>query len=525
MSTEGRTSKSITNAKVSMFFLIASFLLNFISRKLFLDGLGPEVMGMRTTLGTVLGMLSLSELGIGTAVAVSLYKPLAEKNYNEINEIISLQGWLYTRVFAFISLGVTVLMFALPTMLADMQAPLEYAYLTVAVFYIGTMLSYTINYKSIVLSADQKGYKTSVIMSTAGLVKNIIQLLILKYVPNPYIYWLAMDLTTALLGVYVLDKVTRREYPWLKINKSKGYEYYKKYPQILKNTGQLFIHSITTFILTNATPWLLFSIIGLSMVTYYENYKNLIANLRAAIFSAFVNMGPAIASMIAEGDREKTYAFFWEMLSLKYFIGGVAAFGLFIFGTPFISIWLGEQYALGLVTIILLTAMAYLDYTRGTIDSYIVGYKLFNDIWAPALEGIINVVLAIVLGRLYGLNGILLGTYISLLLIIRLWKPYLLFNKGFGRSVLDYWKGNVKFLLITVALISSSYFAIESLGLDMTSSYFHLFRHVAWLTPIYSLLLFGAFYVSSEGFRKMSKRLWLLAEPKVLAIRRLVLRR
>lgn len=519
---ETRTSKSIMNAKVSLFFTIATFILNFLSRKYFLDGLGPEIMGMRTTLGTVLGMLSLSELGIGGAIAVALYKPLAEKNYTEINEIISLQGWLYTRVFAFISLGITVLLFAMPSMLEGMEAPIEYAYLTVAIFFLGTMFSYTINYKSIVISADQKGYKVGLIMSSAGIIKSIIQLFILRLVKEPYMYWLSMDFVTMLLGVYVLDHITKRDYPWLTINKKRGYEYFKKYPHILKHTGQMFVHSITTFILMNATPWLLFSIVGLTMVTFYENYKNLITNLRTSIYAVFSNMGPAIASMIAEGDDKKTYNFFWEMLSIKYFVGGVAAFGLFTFGSSFISIWLGSEYVLELSTMVLLTATAYLDYTRGTVDSYIVGYKLFRDIWAPSVEGVINIVLAIILGRMYGLDGILMGTYVSLYLIVRLWKPYFLFNSGFNKSVWVYWRGNIKFPIITIGLITLSYFSLEALQLDMRSSYFHLFRHVAWIAPVYALILFALFYVTSEGFRKVTKRLWSIGEPKVLATLRFV---
>lgn len=525
MSNDTRTGKSIMNAKVSVFFMILTFLLNFLSRKYFLDGLGPEIMGMRTTLGTVLGMLSLSELGIGSAIGVALYKPLAEKNYDEINEIISLQGWLYTRVFAFISLGLIVLMFFMPSMLADMQAPIEYAYLTVGIFFLGTMFSYTINYKSIIISTDQKGYKVGRIMQTAGIIKSIVQLFILRLVHEPYMYWLAMDLITMLLGVYVLDYITKRDYPWLKISKHRGYEYYKKYPQILKHTGQLFVHSIATFALTSATPWLLFSIVGLTMVTHYENYKNLIANIRAMIYSVFSNMSGGIASLIAEGDEEKTYNFFWEMLSLKYFVGGVAAFGLFTFGSPFISIWLGEQYVVSLVTMILLTATAYLDYTRGTVDAYIVGNKLFGDVWAPIAEGVINVVLAIILGRLYDMEGILAGTYISLFLIIRLWKPYLLFRKGFKRSVWLYWRGNIKFPLITLALMFVSYITLQQLQLELSTSYFHLFRHVAWLAPLYASILFTAFYLTSEGFRKVTKRLWALGEPKFMALKRLLLGR
>lgn len=519
MGSESRTSKSITNGRVTLLFMIATFLLNFLSRKFFLDGLGPEVMGMRTTLGTVLNMLSLSELGIGSAIAVALYKPLADKDYTKINEIVSLQGWLYTRVFAFIFLGVTVLMLFMPSMLEGMKAPLIYAYLTVGIFFMGTMFSYTINYKSIVLSADQKNYKTSMILSSAGLVKNIVQLFILSYVPEPYPYWLAMDLLLMLLGVYVIDKVTYKEYPWLKIDKSRGREYLKKYPEILKQTGMLFVHSLATFALTQATPWFLFSFVGLVSVTYYENYKNLIANVRAAIFSVFTNMGPAIASLISEGDKEKAYAFFWEMFSLKFLVAGVACFGLFFFISPFISIWLGTEYVMGVSTVLLLTLTAYLDFTRVTVDSYIIGYRLFNDVWAPIVEGVMNILLAIVLGNLYGFNGILVGTYISLFLIVKIWKPIFLFSKGFSRSPWLYWRGGAKFFFINAALMYIAYLFMGSLQLDLSSSYLHLFGHAAWLVPLYTVILFAVYYIVSDGFRKMTVRLLQLATPMLQRIK------
>lgn len=527
MSVEGRTGKSVVNAKVSLFFTVATFLLSFISRKLFLDGLGDQVMGMRSTLGTVLNMLSLSELGIGSAIAVSLYKPLAEKNYDEINEIVSLQGWLYTRVFAFVTFGVLALMFFIPGMFAEMQAPLAYAYFTVIVFYVGTMLSYTVNYKTIVLSADQKGYKIAMIMSSATLLKGIIQMLILYSLENPYIYWLAMDLILALVGVFVLDRVTRREYPWLKISKNKGYIYYKKYPQILRYTGQLFVHNVSGFILTNTAPWLLFSLVNLSIVVHYENYKNLIVNIKAGILALFSNVDAAVASMIVEGNQKKCYDFFWEMLALKYFIGGIGAFGFFMFSSPFIRLWLDrEDYIFPLSTMILLSLLAYVEYTRKAVDSYIGGYKLFSDIWAPAVEGLINVGAAFALGSIFKwrIDGILLGTYISLFLIVRLWKPYLLFSRGFEISVRHYWSNMLKFPILTILLIAGSYYGIERLELDMSSSYWHLISHAAWITLVYTLVLFIAFYACSDGFRKMSKRVWCLAEPKLSAIYRLAMR-
>lgn len=70
-----------------------------------------------------------------------------------------------------------------------------------------------------------------------------------------------------------------------------------------------------------------------------------------------------------------------------------------------------------------------------------------------------------------------------------------------------------------------SYLALEYLQLDLSSSYFHLFRHVAWLAPLYASILFTAFYLTSEGFRKVTKRLWALGEPKFMALKRLLLGR
>lgn len=517
MNTESRTQKSIMNAKVTLFFTIATFLLNFFSRKFFLDGLGAEIMGMRTLLGDILSMLSLSELGIGSAIAVALYKPLANKEYTTINEIISLQGWLYTRVFSFITLGVAILMFFMPELLSDMQAPMLYAYLTVGVFYTGTMLSYTVNYKSIVLSADQKNYKTSLILSSAGLIKSVVQLAILRYLETPYIYWLGMDLLMALLGVYVIDRVTKKEYPWLKINKSKGYEYYKKYPEILRHTGQLFIHSIASFALSKGTPFLLYSFIGLSTITYYENFKNLITNIRAGIYSVFANLSAGAASLIAEGDREKTYSFFWEIISLKYLVGGIAAFAFFTFSGPFVTLWLGAEYVLPLPVLLIMTLIAYTDYTRGSVDAYIVGHKLFSDIWAPATEGILNIVLAIFFAKYldWGFAGVLLGTYCSLLLIVKLWKPYLLFTRGFERSPWLYWHGALKFPIFTALFAVGLTQLIDYLELDLSSSYLQLLMHASWLNTLLALALFIAFYITSSGFRRMISRIHLLAQSSL----------
>ena len=98
MSESSRTAKSIKNAKVALIFYFINIVLQFFSRKVFLDYLGAEVLGLNTTAQNLIGFLNLAELGIGGAIAFTLYKPIYEKNTQVINEIVSLQGCclLYT---------------------------------------------------------------------------------------------------------------------------------------------------------------------------------------------------------------------------------------------------------------------------------------------------------------------------------------------------------------------------------------------------------------------------------------------
>ena len=90
-----RVGKSLLNARVNLIFYFLSLLLAFFSRKIFLDHLGTEFIGLTTTLQNLLGFLNLADLGIGASIGYVLYKPLFDKDEKKLNEIISVLGYLY----------------------------------------------------------------------------------------------------------------------------------------------------------------------------------------------------------------------------------------------------------------------------------------------------------------------------------------------------------------------------------------------------------------------------------------------
>lgn len=508
MDKDSRTAKSARNARIALFFTIATFIVNFFSRRYFLGGLGSEILGMRVTLGTFLSMLTLSELGIGGGIGLYLYKPLLQKKYQEVNEILSLQGWAYNWAFAVFTLGMTVLVFFVPSIFADMQAPIEYVYLTLAVFYISTALSYTINYRTVIFFVDQRDYRPNIIVSTIAILKNLIQLIILQHIPNPYIYWIGIDLLSTLIAMCFQNHLVRKDYPWLKTDKRRGYQYYKKYPFVLSKTLQIFLYNVLVVLTYNTTPLIIYSVITLSTVAFYDNYKNLVTNLRTVIVSLFTNLSTGVASLIAEGDEERSHRFFWELLPLMYLVGAVGVFGLFNFASPTIRLWLGEQYIIDNLSLFLFSVVAYVEFTRMTIDAYLNGYKLYQDLWTPLAEAAILIGASIYLGTRYGLSGILMGQLLSMAIII-IWKPYNVYKNGFKRSVWTYWKGMLKLLLVGWSMIAVCSLLIKVLDLD-TSTWMKLLVHAGWTSLLFLAGIWGVYYMISDGFRRMNKRLYLL---------------
>lgn len=510
MSSESRTTLALRAAKYSVILTVVSLLISFISRRLFLDSLGTDVMGLRTTLGGLISALGLAELGIGTVIAVFLYKPLYEQDHQTVNEVLSLQGWLYRNVAIFVVGGILVLSFFLPSLFANERFPLWYAYLILATSIISTILSYTINYKTIVITADQRGYKMSKYTVPLTLSKSLISMVILAYVEEPFLYMTMSEFSISLLIIYLNDRIVKKDYPWLQVNISKGREYLKKYPIILKRTGQIFFTNVSILCLQYTTPLVVWSIVSLSMVGGYENYRNLIANIRTITLFPYGNLGPGVGNLIAEGNEKKIYSFFWETQASKYFIAAVACFGIYCFATPFISLWLGEQYKFSYLAVLVLTITAYIDFCRGGVDSYLIGYSLFSDIWAPIAEGILNIGCSIALGYLWGFEGVLMGYTISLLFIVVLWKPYFLFSRAFKRSIGEYWKGVIGYIIPTWGLIILFDYGIKEMVQPRLDTYPSFFLNVGWITLLFALLLSVVFYSLSPAFRSVCIRAWQL---------------
>jgi O-antigen/teichoic acid export membrane protein len=487
----GRVHKSFLNAEVNLIFYFLTLFLAFYSRKIFLDCLGAEFIGLTGTLGNILGYLNLAEFGITACIGFFLFKPLQANNRQEISEILSVLGFLYNRIGYAILAGGVIISLSFPFIFSKSELSLGIIYFAYYSFLGSSLIGYFINYRQILLTADQKNYLVAIYFKSASLFKTILQIFLAYNYQNLYV-WVGVEFLFGIIGCIILNWKINKEYPWLQVEKKNGRQLLKKYPDIIAKTKQVFIHKIKDFVLVKSDELFIFLFVSLKMVAYYGNYMIIISKL-ISLFSAITgSVGASIGNLVAEGDKPKMLKVFWEFTTIQHTIAAILTFSLYNFIEPFIAHWLGPEYIMDHRILILLIIYIYITNSRNSVDSFNYAHGLYADVWSAWAELIINISITIVGGLKWGIIGILLGKIASLLAIVVLWKPYYLFTSGFKESVFIYWKGVLRNYAISAVSFFAATYALSFITISPYQSF--------WNWIVYSaigMVIFLVFDLSS----------------------------
>ena len=254
----------------------------------------------------------------------------------------------------------------------------------------------------------------------------------------------------AVVASVALNRVIARTYPYLETDMDRGKELAKKYPDILTKVKQLFFHKIGGFALSQTSPIIIYAYTTLTVVALYGNYMLIIMGGQTLMTAIFNSMNAGIGNLVAEGNRERILAVFEELFSIRFLFTCVMCFGVFILTPSFIILWIGNEYVLDSMVLLLMTMILFINLSRTTVDTYINAYGLYGDIWAPVVEASINIGMSVVLGYFFGLHGVLSGVLLSLFFVVFCWKPYFLFRKGFKLRLYFYVRVYVKHLISAV---------------------------------------------------------------------------
>ncbi|MFR8449220.1 MAG: lipopolysaccharide biosynthesis protein [Fusicatenibacter saccharivorans] len=203
------------NSFFSMLSQFALLILGFFSQRAMNLYMGAELVGMNGVISNVINILSVTELGISTAIVYHLYGALARKDEAEIASLMNLYRKAY-HVFAVLvfAAGMAVLPF-IHLFMKNNSYSLSYIRVLYAMWLVRTVLSYLLTYRKSLLIADQKEY----IASITGLILNVVSYLaIILLVTWEQNYLLALGIgtvTEVVLNIWISWYVEQK-YPFLR---------------------------------------------------------------------------------------------------------------------------------------------------------------------------------------------------------------------------------------------------------------------------------------------------------------------
>ena len=445
-----RTKNSIKNISVGIISQIIIVLLGFISRKVFLDSLGSEYLGVNGLLTSVLSMLGLIESGIGTSIVYNLYKPLAEDDRPKVISLIQ----LYKKSYIIISIIVSVLsMLLYPIVIKTMRPDNNIGNITIiyGIFVFKNIISYLFAYKFCIINADQKSYILSKISIVFNIISMLMKIWILKITEN-YVLFLTIELILMLIQNIYTSIVVNRLYPYLKNRSTEPLDENIK-SNIRKNVKAIFLHNIGSYCVFSTDNLLISAFQNISLVGLVSTYNMIISQLVGLIYPIIGGIDHSIGNLIASEDEDKRYSIFKVTYLVNFWIYSVCIIFLYNLLEPFICWWIGSEYLLDKFTFIIILLNTYITGLRGSIASFKNKAGIFTvDKYAALIEAVINLTTSVVLVKLIGLTGIFLGTTISTLSVVFWNVPRIVYKYVFKKSSIEYFKKYIFYIFLTICM-------------------------------------------------------------------------
>ena len=507
MARESRVTKTLLNMRINMITYFVAIVIAFFTRKIFLDQLGAEFMGLTTTVNGLLGFLNLAELGVASSIAFFLYKPIFNDDHDKINETISIMGYLYRLIGSFILTAGVIFSFFLPLIFKATTFAWGIIYL---VFYgqlFCSMLGYFINYKAnTIFAADQRQYLVNGYFQLTQFASMILQAL-LAYYTRSFTLYIVVMVAFAIINSLILNWKFDKCYPYVEANIRRGKEALKHRPEIPQYVKRVFIHQIGRFVNLSAMPVIVYGYASLTIVTLYSNYTLLNNKVSSLINSALSGTEASVGNLIAEGNKARIFDCYKELYSIKFFAVAFLSLCLVHLNSDFIAVWLGTDYVLPAVLVVLICADFFLNLLRSTTDQFINGYGLKGDIWVPICR-VLSLAIIVAAGKLWGLTGILAVPVVVQITLMHIWKPFYLFHSGLQMPYGRYWKLLLVNALPFVVGYMLSIFISRQLGFDggLTTTWMSfVLKTLSFCIPLFVIALLLA-WTMSEGIRMFGRR-------------------
>lgn len=467
---DSRTKNSIRNIVWGFFNKIINIILPFITRTALIYYIGLNYVGLNTLFVSVLGVLSLAELGFGTAIIYALYKPVAENDYSRINRILNFYRKCYRIIgVSILTLGLAIFPFIKYFINGDVPNDININVLYF-IYLFNTVISYFLfSYKESILIANQRNDIKSNIYTILQFLQYSIQLILIICFRNYYVYIIVLPLTTIMINI-VLSIYVNKNFKEIKCEGDLSSEEKR---ELFKNVKGMIFQKIGTVILNSVDSIVISAFLGLSILSIYSNYYLIITSLFGVLSVVISSIIPSVGNAVVSKSVEENYKDF-KKFNLGYiWILSWFSICLLCLYQSFMKIWLKNDSFVVSNDIMILFVM-YFYFFKWFDMNYV--YQEAIGLWwdnrfIPLIASIINLIINLTLVKFIGVAGILISTIVSVVFVYDVGYVVVLFKKYFKISPKEYLIRQLYYLFIAVIVGILSYVLCEVVTFDIYISF------------------------------------------------------
>ena len=449
MQNRSRTTYSLMNMIAGLAGYFVNTILGFICRMVFVRCLSEEYLGINGLFSNVLSMLSLAELGIGSAIAFALYKPIAENNEDKIASIMKFYAVAYRIIGSVVAvIGVSMIPL-LGYIIGDAPQIKDNLYVIYIVFLFNTCLTYFFSYKATLLTAAQRNYIVLSISYIITIMQSILQIIALLLFREYMIYLGIQTIGTVLFNIIVSRK-TVHDYPFIAKKNINPLTKKEKWA-LFKNIKALTIDKLATVLVNSSDNIIIAYFGGLISVGIASNYILLSGIIDSVTQQLFNGLTASVGNLNAVEDEGNRYRFFNILQFASFVIFGWMSIGIWLCSSDLVNLCFGGKYVLSPEIPFVLGLNFYILKMNTAANTYRSTLGLFKyGQYILIFTAGLNVIISIIFGSIWGLFGIFLATSIARLLTNSWYIPFAIFKHGLKRNPLEYFATFGKYFLLVI---------------------------------------------------------------------------
>lgn len=486
---------ALLNVKYGVISQIIKILLQFAVRRTFIYYLGVELLGVHSLFTSILSMLAMTELGVGSAVAFSLYKPLAQNDTSKVTAIMCLFRKVYRVIGAIILFAGCII---LPFIHEIVNTTTDIPYLEVMFFIVllKTSLTYLLfAYSQTLLIAAECKYKVDKIISIFNIITSLGEILIILLTQN-FILYLLVEMVCLILQQFLIYRKTCNQFPKImnlrdaKLDKEERRE-------IWKNVYGLSISKISGAVLGSIDSVVISVFISTTIVGYFVNYTLVQTAATTIISIAFTSVTANVGRKFAENTIIQSHLYL--MFFMNFIICGTCVILYFVLINDFITLFFGNELLLSFDVVCAISLNMFISYMSLSIQVFKDASGIFwYGKYRPLATCILNVAFSLLLVRPLGITGVVLATALSRILTTFWFDPYLVFKYAFSGGVKRYFfvYGYYSLLVFVSASILRFIFTLPLFASITVSSF--IVKTIIALVVTFTILFVGTIWTKAS---------------------------